>query len=470
MLFPSLAFIYIFLPVFLILYFINRSSLYRNLLLLIGSLVFYAWGEPVFVLMLMAMILVNWGAALWIEKHKQASQPHGTLIAAGAIALNLLPLVFLKVITTSQWDGAWLQSLRAACPKLSFPLGISFFTFSAIAYIVDVNRDEIKAEHSLLRVANYMAFFPKLLQGPITRYADIQEALQHPHSDANEIAEGARRFIMGLAKKVIIADNLAVVVRRVFEVEFHELSAGLAWYGLLAFAIQIYLDFSGYSDMAIGLGSILGFKLPENFNYPYLSRSIADFWRRWHMSLMNFFRTYIFMPLEIARRKERHFRQQSNLLIVFLVTGFWHGISGNFILWGLYFGVISVLEATFLGKWLKKLPAIAQNLYALALILFGWVFFKIEAVASWGPFFKALFGLNAPSPLVTLRTLNILMYLPLFMLGLIASTPLLKAVYERLKENQFLSILTDAGLIALFILCTAITVSGSYQAFLYSEF
>lgn len=470
MLFPSLAFIYIFLPLFLILYFINRSSLYRNILLLIASLVFYAWGEPVFVLLLMAMIVVNWGAALWIEKNKPATHARGALIAGGAIALNLFPLIFLKVLTTAQWDGAWLQGLRAAWPELSFPLGISFFTFSAIAYIVDVNRGEISAERSLLRVANYMAFFPKLLQGPITRYEDMQAALKDPRSDANEIAEGARRFIMGLAKKVIIADNLAVVVRRVFEVKFPELSAGLAWYGLLAFAIQIYLDFSGYSDMAIGLGRMLGFKLPENFNYPYLSRSIADFWRRWHMSLMNFFRTYIFMPLEIARRKEKHFRQQSNLLIVFLVTGFWHGISSNFILWGLYFGAISVLEATFLGKWLKKLPAFAQNLYALALILIGWVFFKIEAVASWGAFFKALLGLNDPSPLVTLRTLNILMYLPLFVLGVIASTPLLKAAYERLRGNRFLSILTDAGLIALFLLCTAITVSGSYQAFLYSEF
>ncbi len=470
MLFPSLAFIFIFLPLLILLYFINRSSLYRNILLLLASLFFYAWGEPVFVILLASMILINWQAALRIQKNREKENSTGALITAIAIGLNLLPLIFLKIIAASHWNFAWLQSIRRIFPELTLPLGISFFTFLAISYLVDVKRGEIDADPSLLRMANYMAFFPKLLQGPITRYGEMKTTLENPRSNPDEIAEGARRFITGLAKKVIVADNLAVVVGKIFAAEFSSLSAGLAWYGLLAFTVQIYLDFSGYSDMAIGLGRILGFKLPENFNHPYLSRSIADFWRRWHMSLMNFFRTYIFMPLEIARRKEIHFRQQSNLLIVFLVTGFWHGISANFILWGVYFGIISVLETSFLGKWLKKLPVVFQNLYALALILIGWVFFKIESIANWGPFFKALLGLNDPSPLVTLRTLNILMYIPLLVLGLVGCTPLIRNLYERMRADKVLAIAADVLLAGLFILCTAITVSGSYQAFLYSEF
>ena len=470
MLFPSLVFIFIFFPIFGLLYFISKSSRYRNIILLIGSLFFYAWGEPVFVFLLMAIIVIDWAAGLWIEKSKAKEGSGSAWITGLAIALNLLPLVTLKVITTAEWNAGWLQGIRAQFPNLTFPLGISFFTFSAISYLVDVNRDEVQAERSLLRVANYMAFFPKLLQGPITRYADIKASLEHPRTDPDQAAEGTRRFIMGLAKKVIIADNLAVVVKKVFAVGFTDLSAGLAWYGLLAFAVQIYMDFSGYSDMAIGLGRVLGFKLPENFNYPYLSRSIADFWRRWHMSLMNFFRTYIFMPLEVARRKEKYFRQQSNLLIVFLVTGLWHGITANFILWGIYFGVISVLEAGFLGRWLKKLPALVQNLYALILILIGWVFFKVESVAQWGPFFRSLLGLNNPSPLYSLRTLNILMYVPLLVLGAVGCTPLFKGIYERMRENKILAIVADGLLVSLLILCTAITISGSYQAFMYSEF
>jgi len=470
MLFPSLAFLYIFLPIFIILYFVNNSSRYRNILLLAASLFFYAWGEPLFVLLLILMILVNWQAALLIEKNRDKERSNSSLISALAVAFNLLPLVFLKMLTTAQWNFTWLAGLRAAFPELSFPLGISFFTFSAISYIVDVKRGEVGAQRSLLRVANYLAFFPKLLQGPITRYAEMQSDLENPRSDADGAAEGARRFIMGLAKKVIIADNLAVVTDKVFALNFRELPAGLAWYGLLAFAIQIYMDFSGYTDMAIGLGRVLGFKLPENFNYPYLSRSIADFWRRWHMTLMNFFRTYIFMPLEIARRREKHFRQPSNLLIVFLATGFWHGISPNFILWGLYFGIFIVLESTFLGRWLKKLPSFLQNLYALLIILTGWIFFKVQSITDWGPFFKALLGWNAPSALFNLRTLNILMYMPLLLLGLAASTPLFNNIYERARGNKYLAIAADAMLIGLFVLCTAITVSGSYQAFLYSEF
>ncbi|BBB49489.1 MBOAT family O-acyltransferase [Pelolinea submarina] len=469
MLFPSLVFLFIFFPIVLILYNLNRSAAYRNVILLLASLVFYTWGEPVYVFLLLLLILYNWAAGRWIDKKNAAGGDAG-LLTGISIAVNLLPLVLLKAATTAQFNLPLLNALRTQFPNLRFPLGISFFTFSAISYLVDVNRGEIEAETNLLRLANYMAFFPKLLQGPITRFKDMQTDLASPRTNLDDIADGLRRFIIGLTKKVLIADNLAVVADKVFGLQGSDMAAGLAWYGLLAFAVQIYMDFSGYTDMAIGLARMLGFKLPENFNFPYLSRSIADFWRRWHMSLMNFFRTYIFMPLEIARRKLKHFRQQSNLLIVFLVTGFWHGITPNFILWGLYFGLISVLESSFLGRWLKKLPVFLQRVYALLLILIGWVFFKIEDVANWGPFFKALVGAGQPSGLNTARTLNILMYFPLLLLGIIASTPLFKEIYDRMRKNKVTSLVLDALLVGVFLLCTAVTVSGSYQAFLYSEF
>ena len=469
MLFPSLVFLFIFFPIVLILYNLNRSTAYRSVILLLASLVFYTWGEPLFVFLLALLILYNWAAGRWVD-NKNAMGGDAGLLTGVSIAINLLPLVALKIATTAQFDLPLLNTVRAQFPNLSFPLGISFFTFSAISYLVDVNRGEIEAEKNLLRLANYMAFFPKLLQGPITRFEEMQAGLVSPRTTLPDMADGLRRFIIGLAKKVLIADKLALVADKVFGLPGSDMSAGLAWYGLLAFAVQIYTDFSGYTDMAIGLARMLGFTLPENFNFPYLSRSIADFWRRWHMSLMNFFRTYIFMPLEIARRKQKHFRQQSNLLIVFLVTGFWHGITPNFILWGIYFGIISVLESTFLGRWLKKLPVLLQRLYALLLILVGWVFFRIEDVTDWGPFFKALLGAGRPSGLNTARTLNILMYFPLLLLGMLASTPLFKRIFGRMRENKLTSWLMDAVLVAVFILCTAVTVSGSYQAFLYSEF
>ena len=469
MLFPSLVFLFIFFPIVLILYNLNRSTAYRSVILLLASLAFYTWGEPLFVFLLALLILYNWAAGRWIDD-KNASGGDARLLTGISIAVNLLPLGALKIATTAQFDLPLLNAVRAQFPNLSFPLGISFFTFSAISYLVDVNRGEIEAEKNLLRLANYMAFFPKLLQGPITRFEEMQSNLLSPRTTLPDMADGLRRFIIGLAKKVLVADKLALVADKVFGLPGSDMSAGLAWYGLLAFAVQIYMDFSGYTDMAIGLARMLGFTLPENFNFPYLSRSIADFWRRWHMSLMNFFRTYIFMPLEIARRKQKHFRQQSNLLIVFLVTGFWHGITPNFILWGIYFGVISVLESSFLGRWLKKLPVLLQRLYALLLILVGWVFFRIEDVSHWGPFFRALLGAGRPSGLNTARTLNILMYFPLLALGMLASTPLFKGLYRHARENKLTSWLMDAVLVAVFILCTAVTVSGSYQAFLYSEF
>ncbi len=295
MIFSSLTFLFIFLPVFLALYLASKKSRYRAIVLLAGSLFFYAWGEPLFVLVLLLLTLFNWRVGLAIDR--QRGTPRAGRLAAFGVLLNLLPLLLLKMLVAEN------------SAHFALPLGVSFYTFTAVSYLVDVRREEVQADRNLLGFANYMLFFPKLLQGPIARLTEMQDGLGQLHADTDQMAAGARRFIGGLCKKVLLADNLAVVTGKVFTLPPGELPAGLAWYGLLAYALQIYLDFSGYTDMAIGLGGMLGFKLPENFNFPYLSRSIADFWRRWHISLMAWFRNYIFMPLEIARRREKRFRQ-----------------------------------------------------------------------------------------------------------------------------------------------------------------
>lgn len=470
MIFSSLNFLFIFFPITAILYNLNRNSRYRSIVLLAASLFFYAWGEPVFVFVLVLLAIFNWRAALLIEKNKTSGNSRRNYIVVISIIVNLIPMVCMKILTMPQWNSGFQNEIQIMFPNLSYPLGISFFTFSAISYLVDVNREEISADRSFLRTANYLVFFPKLLQGPIARFENFQSALLNPETDIIKMADGLRRFIIGMVKKVLIADKLAVVVSTVFEVDFNVLPTGLAWYGIVAYALQILFDFSGYTDMAIGLANFLGFDLPENFNFPYLSRSIAEFWRRWHMSLMNFFRSYIFMPLEIARRKEKIFRQQSNLLIIFLITGLWHGTSWNFILWGLYFGVIIVLESSFLSKWLKKTPPVVQHIYTLAMILLGWVFFKIEDISEWLPFLKALLRLNHPSSLYTLRTLNILMYIPVLIVGIFGSTCFFKRIYVWSRGHKALTIGMDIILVGLFILCAAVTITGSYQVFLYSEF
>lgn len=471
MLLSSLHFIFIFLPIAFILYSVLPFSWWRNFILITSSLIFYTWGEPVYVFLLLLLILFNWLAGLIIRiclQNERASSARFFTITG--VIINLLPLIFFKLNTAMSANLLEAIGLGIIPEDSIFPLGLSFYTFSAVAYIVDVYREKINADKNILHVGNFLSMFPKMLQGPITRYSEVQESLQSPKIHIDEIAGGLRRFIIGLAKKVLIADYLGNVTSQVFGLGGTSLSAGLAWYGLIAFSLQLYLDFSGYTDMAIGLGRMLGFKLSENFNFPYISRSVTDFWRRWHMSLVNWLRAYIFMPLEIARRREKHFRLQSNIMIIFLITGLWHGFTWNFIIWGLYFGVILSVEASFLSKWLKKIPAVFQHMYSLLLISIGWVFFQLENPSWWPSYFRALFGFNKPIVYTTLRSLNILVYIPLLILGAIISTPLLKNIYDRAKINKGAQILADILLIGLFIICISILISGNYQAFLYSEF
>jgi alginate O-acetyltransferase complex protein AlgI len=388
-----------------------------------------------------------------------------------AVGLNLLLLGFYK------YTGFFLDILEAIQP-LSFnyfqkalPLGISFFTFSGISYILDVYNQVNSPEKNLVRFTSYLIMFPKLVQGPITRLIQIKDDLFEPKLIPLNLMEGARRFIGGLAKKVILADSLSIATGKIFAANFSEIGAGLAWFGLTAYTLQIYLDFSGYTDMAIGIGQMLGFKLPENFNFPYISRSISEFWRRWHITLGAWFRTYLFIPLEFARKKQKFLRQQSNLLIVFLLTGLWHGASWNFVIWGVYYGLILAIEASGFAKTLKKVSPIFQQIYSILLIMLGWVFFRITNLQDWGAYFGTLFGANGWQNDVTFRSLNILFYVPFIIPAILFSLPFMHQLGEKFKVKNGKSLMImDLGYLFLFLLTITFILSKGFIAFMYVEF
>jgi alginate O-acetyltransferase complex protein AlgI len=387
------------------------------------------------------------------------------------ILLNLSLLGFYK------YSGFFLVILNSVLPtsidytQKALPLVISFFTFSGISYILDIYNEIHPPEKNLVRFSSYLIMFPKLVQGPITRFIQVKDELPQPKFIPLGIMEGVRRFIGGLAKKVILADSLGMATNKVFASDFNEMGAGLAWFGLIAYTLQIYLDFSGYTDMAIGVGQMLGFKLPENFNFPYVSRSISDFWRRWHITLGAWFRTYLFIPLEFARKKAKVLRQQSNLMIVFLLTGLWHGASWNFVIWGAYYGLILAIEASGFGKKLKKAAPFFQYAYAIILIMIGWIFFRITDVSDWGSFFSALIGANGWTNLVTFRSLNILFYLPFLIPAILLSLPFLYQFGEKIKAKGGKALLVlDIGYIALFLFTITFILSKGFTAFMYVEF
>ena len=469
--FNSPVFIFIFLPIAIFLFNLFPSGWIRKIIFLTTSFIFYAWGEPILIFLLITLTLTNWLLAIWIGKlQKGTSRTLTDLVSIIAIFTNLLPLIIFKLNNLPNFDLSDILNLEGTFSDLSFPLGLSFFSFSAISYIVDISREEVTAEKNLINFANFMFMFPKMLQGPITRMSEVRHFIEVPKTSINGMAEGFRRFMIGFAKKAMIADYLAAITNKIFALDAASLHAGLAWYGLVAFAVQIYLDFSGYTDMALGIGKIFGISLPENFNFPYMSRSITDFWRRWHMSLTSWFRNYIFIPLEISRRKSKFFRQETNLLIVFFATGLWHGVTWNFIIWGVYFGIIIVLESVFLSEQLKKIPPIFQHFYSLVLILIGWVFFRLEDLNQWGPFLRSLFQFSPSSRLDTLLSLNLLVYFPLLILGLLTCTKLFHNLYEQMRSNKAGAVFSDIILIVLFILSVSNLISGNYQAFLYSTF
>ena len=472
MAFPSIHFIFLFLPVVLLLYYLLPFKAWKHSVLIFASLVFFAWVEFSRLPVLIGSVLLNYltGILLSVLIEKERTALARIVIWLG-VAANISLLAFYKYLplylNTINPNLAASQALAG----IVMPMGISYFTFSAISYLFDVYHKALPAERNLLVFSAYFVMFPKLVQGPITRLKEIQSDLSKPVFSGENLASGARRFIIGLGKKVILADSLAVVVTRVFDGNLKLIGADLAWYGLLAYTLQIYLDFSAYTDMAIGIGRMLGIKLPENFNYPYISRSISDFWRRWHMSLTAWFRTYLFIPLEFARRREKVFRQPSNIFIVFLLTGLWHGASWNFIAWGAYYGAILAFEAWRGNKLLKKSPQLFQHFYTLSLVMAGWLLFKFSDLYTLKLFVKTLVGRNGWLGLENLRSMNLLMFLPFVLLGILVSLPAVESACQKLlKVSPKFRLLLDVCLLMLLAISVAFVLANGFKVFIYEQF
>ena len=460
MVFSSLPFLFLFLPAVLAGYFLLPFR-FRNVLLLAANLIFYAYGEPIYVLLMLGSIAVNFFAALFIEKMKRVQVKKIALILS--VALNLAALGWFK------YAGFLIDALRRVSwlvwvPSVSvvLPIGISFYTFQAMSYVVDVYRGDCRASGNFLDFAAYISLFPQLIAGPIVRYSDVALQLRQRQHTSEKLSWGVRLFVIGLAKKVLLANQFAQLWEQVAS---DPLGAGAAacWLGMAAFALQIYFDFGGYSDMARGLGAMFGFDFCINFNYPYVSRSITEFWHRWHISLSTWFRDYVYIPLGGSRKGV--VRTVCNLLVVWMLTGFWHGAGWNFLLWGLYYGILLVLEKFVFRKYLDALPHAVQWLYTMVFVLFGWILFASSDLNHALLYFRGLFATSSSSDL-----LSLIGWVPLFVVGCAACCPFVSDWYKRWEHMGFMPVLETGLCVLALILVVASLVSGSYNPFLYFRF
>ena len=464
MVFSSLLFLFLYLPAVLLIYYLIPWR-FRNLFLFIVNLIFYGWGEPVFVLVMVFSTTFNYIFGILIGKYRD-NQRAAKLLVAGDVILNLGLLGFFK------YAGFFAEIVKniplfsgISAPLIPLPIGISFYTFQTMSYVIDVYRRETSVQKNYISFGTYVALFPQLIAGPIVRYKDVAEQLDHRRETPSMFSQGVGLFLSGLAKKVLIANQMGLLWDNLRATTDQNGVLG-SWIGILAFSLQIYFDFSGYSDMARGLGNMLGFSFLVNFDYPYISRSITEFWRRWHISLGTWFREYVYIPLGGNRKGVP--RMIINLLIVWFLTGLWHGANWNFILWGLYFGVILIAEKLFLLKFLERLPKFVSHLYAVFLILIGWVIFYFESIPEMVHYFTCLFtgntviGGNAMALAIS--------YLPLLIVSLLACLPAGKQVYDRLREKKYFWVAQSFLCLLVLFLCTASLVTQSYNPFLYFRF
>lgn len=470
MLFSSITFLFIFLPLTLLLYYLVPFRM-KNYVMLAASLIFYAWGEPVYIILMILSIILNYFCGQDIYEKRDNARAMKMSLMFGVV-MNLLILGFFK------YYGLLMDTVNAILPidipyrVLALPIGISFYTFQAMSYLIDVYRKEVKPQENILYFALYISMFPQLIAGPIVRYIDIEEQLKERSINPNKFGEGAMYFIRGLAKKVVLANTFGSVYEQVAAMQMGSFSTLTAWVGAIAYAFQIYFDFGGYSDMAIGLGKMFGFEFLPNFNYPYIAKSITDFWRRWHISLSTWFREYVYIPLGGNRcTPSRHIL---NLLIVWMLTGLWHGAQWNFMFWGLYYGVILILEKYLWGSKIEKLPAAVQHIYAFVLVLFGWVFFFSPTLGYAGQYLKVMFGIGAKGIFDKQGFFMIFTNWLLIVIAILASAPrgykLLKKITGCWQSEEVRAIVTCAVYIAMFLLCIAFLVTETYNPFLYFRF
>ena len=472
MIFSSLLFLFKFLPVVLIVYFMVPAFL-RNFVLFAASLIFYSWGEPVYVLLMLFSTAVDFVHGKLVYRFKMSGRP-GLAKAAviSSVIINLSLLGFFK------YGDFFLASINnifgvdIALLNVALPIGISFYTFQTMSYSLDIYMNDEKPQNNIISFGTYVALFPQLIAGPIVRYQTIANQLDHRVESEDLFAKGIWRFTIGLGKKVLLANNIGLLWNQIQLTEMSDLSIVMAWLGLVAFGFQIYFDFSGYSDMAIGLGYLFGFELLENFNYPYISQSITEFWRRWHISLGSWFRDYVYIPLGGNRKGKK--RMYLNLFIVWMLTGLWHGASWNFVLWGLYFGILIIIEKAFLLFWLSRAPRWMRHVYTIILLLIGWGLFAFEDFHQLINYFTVLFGLRNAT-WVNQETLYYLSQnIILFVLLTIASTPMIRLIGQKLFNSPYGSVIKAfiVPMICLLILIasTAYLVDSSYNPFLYFRF
>lgn len=467
MVFSSLTFLFVFLPAVLLVYFsVPRQG--KNAVLFIFSLLFYAWGEPIYVLLMIFSTVLDYTCGRLVEKFRGTpKQKIGLLIS---VTVNIGLLCFFKysdfLIGTLNGIFGWNIPLL----NLPLPIGISFYTFQTMSYTIDVYRGEARVQKNIISFGAYVSLFPQLIAGPIVRYQDIAEQLDMRTHSFDNFGTGVKRFVTGLGKKVLLANNIGLLWDTISQTDASRLTAVGAWLGITAFAFQIYFDFSGYSDMAIGLGKIFGFDFGENFNYPYVSKSVTEFWRRWHISLGAWFRDYVYIPLGGNRKGMA--KQIRNIALVWLLTGIWHGASWNFVLWGVFYGVFLVLEKLFLLKLLKKAPPFIGHIYTLLTVLFGWVLFAFDDLGKGWAFFKVMFGAGAGF-INGVTMYRLFTYLPLILLCAFASTPIMKSMYGKLdvRAHEGTMLTSDViRLVGISALSLAYLISGSYNPFLYFRF
>lgn len=468
MLFSSIVFLFTFLPAVMILYYLLPVR-FRNVILLLASLVFYAWGEPVYLFLMLLSILFNYFSGLDIARNLQDKRA-----AKRSLVFNLI--INLAVLGFFKYEGFVLDTLNGILPvhisyhALPLPIGISFYTFQILSYIIDVYRGNVKVQTNLPNFALYVTMFPQLIAGPIVQYADVDEQLASREVSRTKFGEGSMYFIRGLAKKVLLANTSGMIFTEVSGLAKGNIAVMTAWLGAFAYMFQIYFDFSGYSDMAIGLGKMFGFEFNMNFNYPYVSKSITEFWRRWHISLSSWFRDYVYISLGGNRvSKIKHIR---NLLIVWFLTGLWHGAAWNFVAWGLYYGVILIIEKYLLSPVLDRLPDVVRHIYSIVLVVIGWVLFFSSSFGQAADYIRVMFGAGAHGfadrESMYLLTSNLILWLIL----IFGSTPLVHFRYEHMLRTKKwnTTIINSVVYAALFIVCIAYLVTETYNPFLYFRF
>ncbi len=473
MIFSSLLFLFRFLPAVLIVYYIVPPAL-RNLVLLLFSLLFYAWGEPVYIILMIVSILVSYTGGIIVDSQKKRGNQAAAkiaLIISSVISLSLLG--FFKYADFAIGTVNSLTGMDFELLHLALPIGISFYTFQTMSYTIDVYRGEAQVQKNLISFGAYVTMFPQLIAGPIVTYKTIDQQLRSRKETSEQFALGIHRFMIGLGKKVLLANNAGALWNVIQGMTYDQLPVLTAWMGLAAYTFQLYFDFSAYSDMAIGLGHMFGFRFLENFNYPYISKSITEFWRRWHISLGTWFRDYVYIPLGGNRAGTlRHIR---NIFVVWLLTGFWHGADWNFVVWGIYYGVLLFIEKFFLGKYLKKLPSVFQHIYCMFFVMIGWNLFVFDDMGRGLDFMRALFGgygqgmLNQETVYLLYNNMILLVIL------IVGSTQLPKKIGERLCRalagcDAAVIVVKNVFYAAIFLLSVAWLVDASFNPFLYFRF